>query len=55
MYLSFTGCALAICHLLVGEIPTQDDVISIKVGLIDATLELGFVVGGARGVHVNNG
>jgi hypothetical protein len=37
------------------EISTQDDVIRVEIGLVDLSPELGFVVGGAWGVYVDNG
>ncbi len=54
VYLPFANCALVIRHLLVVEVPPQDDVICFEVGLIDATPELGSAVGGARGIYINN-
>jgi hypothetical protein len=37
------------------EIATQNNVIRVEIGLIDPSLELGSIVGGAWGVYIDNG
>jgi hypothetical protein len=47
--------APAISHLKVVEVSTQDDVVRVKIGLVDPSPERSSVVGGTWGIDVDNG